>query len=245
MGDATTMCRPRTVTDRGEGLTSRAGLWWLAEVADQLGLAGGLRWAMRRLSWRDHHPGTTLEVMILALADGEPREGAEVAGLTDLVNLESWPTGTRLIVRRERAQLSLFDDIEGRRQTALITNQKGDAPRPGTRPPPARRSRRRHPRPQGLRLRKLSLRGHGEQPGLGPVLRDGVQPVVTSQRLTLVGPCQTATRETIRHRLLHIAGRITPSGHRLHLDRDWPWTPVLLNGIHHTQTLTGSSWPLP
>ncbi len=61
---------PRTVTGRSEGLCSRAGLWWLAEVADQLGLIAWLRWAMRRLSWRDHHPGTTMTVMILALADG-------------------------------------------------------------------------------------------------------------------------------------------------------------------------------
>jgi hypothetical protein len=59
-----------------------------------------------------------------------------------------------------------------------------------------------------------------------------------AQRLTLTGPYQTATPKTIRHRLLHIAGRITPSGRRLHLDCDWPWTPVLLDGIHHAQTLT-------
>jgi hypothetical protein len=45
-------------------------LWWLGTVADQLGLTGRLRCAMRRLSWRDHHPGTTMAVMILALADG-------------------------------------------------------------------------------------------------------------------------------------------------------------------------------
>ena len=63
-------------------------------------------------------------------ADGEPRDGAEVADLTDFIDLSSWPEGTRLIVRRERAhpgaQLSLFDDIEGRRHTAFITNQAGD-----------------------------------------------------------------------------------------------------------------------
>ncbi|MGD0255758.1 MAG: IS1380 family transposase [Acidimicrobiales bacterium] len=44
--------------------------------------------------------------------DGSVREGAEVAEVTDLVDLSSWPEGTRLIVRREPlhpgAQQSLF-----------------------------------------------------------------------------------------------------------------------------------------
>ena len=52
--------------------------------------------------------------------------------MADFVDLSSWPEWTRLIVRRERAhpgaQLSLFDDIEGRGHTAFITNQDGDAP---------------------------------------------------------------------------------------------------------------------
>jgi len=59
-----------------------------------------------------------------------------------------------------------------------------------------------------------------------------------AQRLTLTGPYQAATSKTIRQRLLHITGRITPSGQRLHLDQDWPWTPTLLTGIEHANTLT-------
>jgi hypothetical protein len=62
-------------------------------------------------------------------ADGGRRDGAEVVELTEFVNLDAWPTGTRLIVRRERphpgAQLSLFDTIEGFRHTAFITNTAG------------------------------------------------------------------------------------------------------------------------
>lgn len=57
---------------------------------------------------------------------GKARDGAEVIELTDLVNLSTWPEGTRLIVRRERphpgAQLTFFDTIEGQRHTAFITN---------------------------------------------------------------------------------------------------------------------------
>src|SRR5690606_25794984 len=61
---------------------------------------------------------------------GRIRDGAQIVEITDLVNLEGWPTGTRLIVRRERphpgAQLSLFDTIEGFRHTAFITDTTGD-----------------------------------------------------------------------------------------------------------------------
>jgi hypothetical protein len=35
-------------------------------------------------------------------ANGGVREGAEVAELTRLLNLRRWPTGMRVIVRRER-----------------------------------------------------------------------------------------------------------------------------------------------
>jgi len=63
-------------------------------------------------------------------ADGTEGSGAEAIDLTDRVNLDNWPDETRLIVRRERphpgAQLSLFDDIEGMRHTAHITNQTSD-----------------------------------------------------------------------------------------------------------------------
>jgi len=59
--------------------------------------------------------------------NGARRVGTEVIELTEFVNLDSWPEGTRSIVRRERphagAQLTLFDTIEGFRNTAFITNQ--------------------------------------------------------------------------------------------------------------------------
>jgi hypothetical protein len=46
-------------------------------------------------------------------ADGEVRDGADVAEVTGLLDLRRWPTGMRVIVRRERphpgAQLSLLE----------------------------------------------------------------------------------------------------------------------------------------
>ena len=57
--------------------------------------------------------------------DGGIRDGAWVAEATALVDLSSWPTGTRLILRKERphpgAQLR-FTDADGMRVTAFITD---------------------------------------------------------------------------------------------------------------------------
>jgi hypothetical protein len=59
-------------------------------------------------------------------ADGTVRDGAQVAELTDLMDLSTWGEDARLISRRERphpgAQLSLFDTSEGFRHTCFITN---------------------------------------------------------------------------------------------------------------------------
>jgi hypothetical protein len=61
--------------------------------------------------------------------DGEPRRGAQVAELTDLVDLTDWPDGTRLIVRRQPlhpgAQQTLFPSTEFR-YWGHYTDQAGD-----------------------------------------------------------------------------------------------------------------------
>jgi hypothetical protein len=60
-------------------------------------------------------------------ADGRIREGAHVAEVSDLLDLRSWPTGMRVIVRRERphpgAQLRITD-ANGWRITAFATNTR-------------------------------------------------------------------------------------------------------------------------
>ena len=56
----------------------------------------------------------------------EDREGAEVAEITDLIDLSRWPVGTRAIARREEphpgAQLT-FTDTDGHRFQVFITDQ--------------------------------------------------------------------------------------------------------------------------
>ena len=61
--------------------------------------------------------------------DGEVRDDAAVAELTDLVDLTNYPEGTRLVVRREPlhpgAQQSLFPSLE-HRYWGFYTDQEGD-----------------------------------------------------------------------------------------------------------------------
>ncbi|MBI4271812.1 MAG: IS1380 family transposase [Candidatus Rokubacteria bacterium] len=62
-------------------------------------------------------------------ADGmEEREGAEVAEITESVDLSGWPKGTRMIARREvpheGAQLT-FTDIDGHRYQVFLTDHPG------------------------------------------------------------------------------------------------------------------------
>jgi len=62
-------------------------------------------------------------------ADGSDlREGAEVAEITDLVDLRRWPPGTRAVARREEphpgAQLT-FTDVDGHRFQVFITDLTG------------------------------------------------------------------------------------------------------------------------
>ncbi|MFD6331668.1 transposase [Streptomyces niveus] len=58
--------------------------------------------------------------------DGTLRDGADVAELTGMVDLDGYPSGTRIIVRRERphpgTQLSLFDQDEGLRHQVFLTD---------------------------------------------------------------------------------------------------------------------------
>ncbi len=59
-------------------------------------------------------------------AEGDLREGGDVADLTGLLDLTRYPPGTRVIVRREHphpgAQLSLFEEGDGWRYQPFATN---------------------------------------------------------------------------------------------------------------------------
>ena len=87
-------------------------------------------------------------------ADGEARDGAQVAELTGLLDLAKWPAGMRVIVRREKphpgAGLTLFEQADGWRYQAFATNTTHRSARrswrPGTEPTPGSRTASGSPR---------------------------------------------------------------------------------------------------
>lgn len=52
-----------------------------------------------------------------------------------------------------------------------------------------------------------------------------------ARHISRPGTMRNATPKTIRHRLLHLAGRTTPTGRRIDLDTTWPWTSALLDAL--------------
>ena len=137
---------------------SGGGTHEFLDLADREAPAAAL---LRR---HDHHRGhrTTAIGKVPADAwtpaydgDGQVRDGAWVADITGLLDLDGWPAGMRVIVRKERphpgAQLR-FTDIDGHRFTAFATDtKKRPARRPGTAAPAAGPVRGPDPLRQGHR----------------------------------------------------------------------------------------------
>ena len=163
-------------------------------------------------------------------ANGEPRDGADVAEVTGLVNLTGWPAGMRVIVRRERphpgAQLSLFEAADGFRYQAFATNTAiGQLASLEAR-------HRAHARVED-RIRHAKDTGLGRFPSreykinqvwvqLAAIAADLI---AWLRLLALTGDLAAAEPKLLRYRMLHVPARLTHGGRRRHLrlPHTWPW----------------------
>ena len=166
--------------------------------------------------------------------DDQAREGAWVAELTDRVDLSGWPAGTRLIVGKERphpgAQLR-FTDVDGHRYQCFITDEEDDDIAQ------LERRHRLHARVED-RIQESHELGLGRLPFQALAANAAwfelallAQDLLAWLRLlVLEGELALAKPKRLRHRLLHVAGRVTRSGRRttLRLPRTWPWREHLL-----------------
>ncbi len=167
--------------------------------------------------------------------DMEPREGAQVAEITDYLDLSLWPDGTRAICRREQphpgAQCTIFEP-EGWRHQVFITNSAD------TDIIYLEARHRGHARVED-RIKTTKALGadhfpsndfHTNQAWLQTVLI-GCDLTAWTQGLCLTGPMAKAEPKRLRWALWHTAGKVTTSGrrHTLHLDRTWPWATTLQN----------------
>ncbi|WP_425471787.1 IS1380 family transposase [Streptomyces cadmiisoli] len=198
-----------------------------------------IRRAIRAMPDRLWHPALD--------QDGTLRDGTEVAELTGMVDLGGYPAGTRIIVRRERphpgAQLSLFDLDEGLRHQVFLT----DTPYPGGGSAQFLEVRHRGHATVEDRIRCGKTTGFGRFPS-----RDfGVNAVWLELSLTAIdllawtclllldGEMATAEPKKLRHRLLHVAARLTRGGRRLRLriSATWPWRHELATAFHRLASL--------
>ena len=175
--------------------------------------------------------------------DGQPRDGAWVAELTGLVNLDSWPEGTRLICRRERphpgAQLA-FTDLDGHRFQCFITDQLD--------PDIAVLEALHHQHAEVEdRVKTLKACGAGHLPfhsfaanaAWFELALTAHDILVWTQQLLLDGEHAIAEPKRLRYRILHVAGQITRHARRttLHLPADWPWSSAILRAFKRLGTL--------
>jgi Transposase DDE domain group 1 len=178
--------------------------------------------------------------------NGEPRDGAHVAEITDALNLTGYPDGSRVLVRREPlhpgAQQTLAD-VDGKRFTAFLTDQPDrDLAKLDTR-------HRAHARVED-RIRGGKDTGARNLP-CDTFERNAVwlQLVLAAQdlmsfmaNLCLDGDLRVAEPARLRYQLLHVPARIVTSGRRtiMRIQYDWPWAQQLLTAYARLRRL-----PLP
>lgn len=163
-------------------------------------------------------------------ADGDLRNEADVAELTGLLHLDGWPGGMRVIVRRERphpgAQLSLFEEADGWRYAAFVTNTTiGQLQWLEARHRAHARVEDRIRCAKDTGLRRLPSREFAINTAWCTAAAIAADLIAWPQTLALAGELATAEPKRLRYRILHTAVRLTRGQrHRwLRIPATWPW----------------------
>lgn len=171
-------------------------------------------------------------------ADGGARAGGDVAELTGLLDLEGWPEGMRILVRRERphpgAQLSLFEEADGWRYQAIATNTTtGQLAFLEAR-------HRAHARVED-RIRHAKDSGLGRFPSREFAINQAwlmattiaADLVAWTRLLAFTGDAAVLVAcepKALRYRFLHVPARLTRSARRrrLRIPKTWPWAAAIV-----------------
>ena len=180
--------------------------------------------------------------------DRHPRDGADVAEFTGILNLAGWPEGMRVIVRRERphpgAQLR-FDDASGYRLTAFATNtRRGQLATLELRHRLRARCEDRIRTTKDTGLRNLPLHGFDQN-------RIWCQIIALASEITawiglLAHPTHHARRwepKRLRYRLFTTPATIARHGRRviLHLSNRSRWASIITAAINRLRALPAPS----
>jgi hypothetical protein len=178
--------------------------------------------------------------------DGEDRDGAWIAEITDQLDLSAWPEHSRVIVRRERphpgAQLR-FTDSNGHRFTAFITDTSGGVLAE------LEVRHRSHARVEDrircgkdTGLRNMPCKSFAENEVWLELCLAAADLITWSQALCFTGELARCEPATFRYKICAIAGQLIRSGRQRHLqlDRDWPWAKDLARAFDRLRT---APWP--
>jgi Transposase DDE domain group 1 len=170
-------------------------------------------------------------------ADGGHRDGAGLAEITGVLParaLAGYPTGTRVIVRRERphpgAQLDAFEERDGWRYTAFATDTAfGQLAHLDARHRAHARVEDRIRCAKDTGLDHFPSRTFAINAAWLVVVMLAVDLIAWTQHLLLHGHLAKAEPKMLRYRLLHAAARLTRGQRRcwLRIQHTWPWAHEL------------------
>lgn len=166
------------------------------------------------------------------------REGGDVAELTGLLDLSGWPAGMRVIVRRERphpgAQLSLFEETDGWRYQAFVTNTStGQLALLEARHRAHARveDRIRHAKDTGLG--RFPSREFGINSAWLTLTMIAADLVAWTRLIAFTADAEvlaTCEPKALRYRLLHVPARLIHGQRRrrLKIAETWPWAAAIV-----------------
>ncbi|MER6329623.1 IS1380 family transposase [Streptomyces sp. NPDC001034] len=215
-----------------------------------------MAWLAKRGRWLSYSVGMTITDAIHAAVlripatawtvavepGGEIRDGAWVAEL-DGDCLKGWPTGMRLIVRKERphpgAQLR-FTDADGMRLTCFATNSK-DIPI-GALELRHRQRARAEDRIRAARatgLRNLPLHDAAQNRIWLEIVQIALDLLAWMPMLALTGKPRLWEPRRLRLRLFSTAAQLVTTGRRriLRLAQHWPWTQLITEALARLDAL--------
>jgi len=177
-------------------------------------------------------------------ADGsDDREGAEVAEITNLIDLSRWPAGTRAIARREEphpgAQLT-FTDTDGHRYQVFITDQTD---RDIAYLEALQRGRGRAEKlicdAKNTGLANLPSAGMAINTAWLTTALIAHDLLAWARLLVFDGDLARAEPKRLRYCLLHVAGLLVRTGRRVHLrlPNNWPWATELVIAFKRVEFL--------
>ncbi len=174
--------------------------------------------------------------------DGDERPNGKVAQITEHLDLDRWPTGSRVVVRRERAhpgaQLT-FTDYDGHRFQAILTDQSGEIAEI-ERDHRARARVEDHIRnDKDTGLRNLPFRDFEHNRVWLEIVRLAHDLIAWTQRLLLSGELAKAEPKRLRYRLLHVAARLAFHARTatLRLQASWRWATDLAAAFSRLRAL--------